>query len=47
MVLVLVAIGNESDGLINVDPGAYIALAGAIAAPGRLAAAAVAAAERT
>ena len=31
MVLVLVAVGTESDGLINVDPGAYIALAGSIA----------------
>ena len=30
MVLVLVAVGKESSGLINVDPGAYIALVGAI-----------------
>ncbi|NEA33013.1 branched-chain amino acid ABC transporter permease [Streptomyces sp. SID13031] len=31
MVLILIAIGTESGGLINVDPGAYISLAGAIA----------------
>ncbi|MEU0093405.1 branched-chain amino acid ABC transporter permease [Kribbella sp. NPDC006257] len=30
MVLVLVAVGKESSGLINVDPGAYIALVGSI-----------------
>ena len=30
MVLVIVAIAVESDGLINVNPGAYVSLAGAV-----------------
>ena len=30
MVLVIVAITVESDGLINVNPGAYVSLAGAV-----------------